>query len=216
MRRLTLCLLLLLGVPAVSSVGIAQQDTSRARRGATTSASSGGEVARAVYNGPAVDTAIMRLERFLQQYPRSEARPRALMQLGELLVRRADERFAESQRSGNDTTARPDYREAIARYQELLSAYPNFERRDAVAYTLGTLYSQDERHADAVKVFSTVARDSSAFTSEALFRLGDSYFEIASTQRGAARRASFAKAASAYERAAQSARSRRPVRSSGD
>ena len=151
MRRLALCALLALGVPAMSSVGVAQQDTSRARRGALASASSGGDVARSGYNAPAGDTAIMRLERFLQQYPQSAARPRALMQLGELLVRRADERFAESQRSGNDTTARPDYREAIARYQELLKAYPNFERRDAVAYTLGTLYSQDQRSSSSTK-----------------------------------------------------------------
>ena len=127
------------------------------------------------------------------------------MQLGELLVRRADERFAESQRSGTRHDGAPGLPRGVARYQELLKAYPNFERRDAVAYTLGTLYSQDQRHSDAVKAFSTVARDSSAFTSEALFRLGDSYFEIASTQRGAARRASFARAASAYERAAASA-----------
>jgi TolA-binding protein len=206
MRRVTLCLTLLaLGLPTVSSAGIAQQDTSRARRRATTAASSGGDVARSAYNGPAGDTAIMRLERFLQQYPQSTLRPRALMQLGELLVRRADERFAESQRSGNDTTARPDYREAIARYQELLKAYPSFDRRDAVSYTLGTLYSQQQRHPEAVKAFSTVASDSSAFTSEALFRLGDSYFEIASTQRGAPRRANFARAAAAYERAAAAA-----------
>jgi len=205
MRRLTLRVLLVLGVPTLTSVGVAQQDTSRARRGATTPASSAGDVARFAYNGPAGDTAIMRLERFLQQYPKSALRPRALMQLGELLVRRADERFAESQRSGNDTTARPDYKEAIARYQELLTAYPKFERRDVVAYTLGTLYSQEQRHSDAVTAFSTVAKDSSAFTSEALFRLGDSYFEIASTQRGAARRSSFARAAAAYERAAAAA-----------
>src|SRR5678816_4434395 len=100
---------------------------------------------------------------------------------------------------------RDSYKEAIARYQELLTTYPKFERRDAVAYTLGTLYAQEQRHTDAVKAFSTVAADSSALTSEALFRLGDSYFEIASTQRGAARRNSFARAATAYERAAAAA-----------
>ncbi len=89
----------------------------------------------------------MRLERFLQQYPQSAVRPRALMQLGELLVRRADERFAESQRSGNDTTARPDYREAIARYQELLDGVPELRAsrrrgvhaRDAVLAATATL-----------------------------------------------------------------------------
>src|SRR5689334_3603217 len=119
MRRRSLWVFLALGVPTMTSVGVAQQDTSRARRGATTTATSAGDVARSAYNGAAGDTAIIRLERFLQQYPKSALRPRALMQLGELLVRRADERFAESQRSGSDTAARPDYKAAIARYQEL-------------------------------------------------------------------------------------------------
>jgi TolA-binding protein len=189
-----------LGLPAGA------QDTTRAARPAT-KVSSTGEVALATYDAPVGDTAIARLERFLTQYPQSALRPRALMQLGELLVRRADERFAESQRRGaaSDTAARPDYRDAIARYQELLTSYPSFERRDAVAYTLGTLYTQQQRYPDAVRAFESVASDSSAFKSEALFRLGDSYFEIAATERGERRRADFARAASAYERATATA-----------
>jgi TolA-binding protein len=206
MRTSTLrSVLVVLLLAVLSSPGAAQQDTSRSRSPAGNTVSSGGEVALSAYNAPAGDTAIMRLERFLQQYPQSALRPRALMQLGELLVRRADERFAESQRAGNDTTARPDYREAIARYQELLTSYPTFDRRDAVAYTLGTLYTQQQRYPEAVKAFETLAGDSSSFKSEALFRLGDSYFEIAAKERGTPRRTAFARAAAAYERAAATA-----------
>jgi TolA-binding protein len=185
----------------------AQQDTSRTRRPATTTVASSGDVTLSRYNAPAGDTAITRLERFVTQYPKSTLRPRALLQLGELLVRRADERFAASQRSGasSDTTSRPDYSEAIARYDELLSSYPTFDRRDAVAYTLGTLYTQQQRYADAVRAFESVANDSSQFRSEALFRLGDAYFEIAAAERGEARRAGFARAAAAYERATATA-----------
>src|ERR687889_790124 len=40
----------------------------------------------------AADSAITRLESFLQRYPDSALRPNALFELGELLVRRADER----------------------------------------------------------------------------------------------------------------------------
>jgi TolA-binding protein len=194
------------GVASLAAGAGAQQDTAKARRPTTTTAS-GGEVALTTYNAPAGDTAIMRLERFLAQYPQSALRPRALMQLGELLVRRADERFAEAQRAGTgaDTSARPDYRDAIARYQELLTAYPTFDRRDAVAYTLGTLYTQQQRFPDAVKAFEALASDSSRFRGEALFRLGDSYFELAANERGDARRADFARAAAAYERASVAA-----------
>jgi len=110
MRRPTLCVaLVVLGLPAAASATVAQQDTSRSRPRAANTVSSGGDVARATYDAPAGDTAIMRLERFLEQYPQSAMRPRALLQLGELLVRRADERFADRQRAGNDTTTRPDY-----------------------------------------------------------------------------------------------------------
>ena len=176
--------LVVIGLGVLASPARAQDTTRTARP--TSRATSAGEVALATYNAPVGDTAITRLEHFLTQYPQSPLRPRALMQLGELLVRRADERFADSQRRGaaSDTAARPDYRDAIARYQELLTSYPNFERRDAVAYTLGTLYTQQQRYPEAVRAFESLASDSSTFKSEALFRLGDSYFEIASTERG--------------------------------
>ena len=47
--------------------------------------------------------------------------------------------------------------------------------------------------------------DSSRFRPEAYFRLGDSYFELAAQQRGASRRETFARAASAYEAATKAA-----------
>ena len=64
----------------------AQQDTLKARRPSTTAVTSAGEVALSTYNAPAGDTAITRLEAFVTQYPQSTLRPRALLQLGELLV----------------------------------------------------------------------------------------------------------------------------------
>src|SRR3569623_2061607 len=68
----------------------------------------------------ALDSAISKLESFLAEYPASNVRPNALLQLGELLVRRADEQFAQSQRgnaaagsdsstSGREGQIRPNY-----------------------------------------------------------------------------------------------------------
>lgn len=159
------------------------------------------------------DEAIAKLEAFLSKYPASELRPNALFQLGELLVRKADEEFAESQRAaGRDTAARgdvpirPNYQPAIARYEDLVRRYPNFSKGDAAAYTLGTLYFSSQRYAEAARMFEVVAQDtSSRFRSEAFFRLGDSQFELAAQQRGAARRQTFARAAEAYESATQTA-----------
>ena len=149
----------------------------------------------------AADSAIVQLRNFLARYPNSALRPNALFQLGELLVQDADEEFEAGQRAGGNV-ARPNYEPAIATYEELVRRYPNFEKIDAAAYTLGTLYTTVQRYPDAARMFEIVAgKDTSRFQAEALFRLGDAYFEIAAKQRGDERRASFARAASAYERA---------------
>jgi TolA-binding protein len=171
-------------------------------------------VARAIaLHGPPVtlaDSAIDQLERLLLQYPDSPLRPGALFELGELLVRRADERFAVSERADSAASAisptHPDYGEPIARYQELITRYPKFDQIDGAAYTLGTLYASTARYADAVPMFEMVAaRDQSPLRAEALFRLGDAEFELASAERGDERLALYARAATAYERAAQAA-----------
>jgi TolA-binding protein len=154
------------------------------------------------------DSAIVQLESLLQRYPDSPLRPGALYELGELLTRRADERFAASQRA--DTTssgaAHPDYTDAIAKYQEIVKRFPAFDQIDGAAYTLGTLYSFDQRYSEAVPMFEMVAaKDQSAHKPEALFRLGDAEFEIAANQKGDARLATFSKSATAYERASAAA-----------
>ena len=158
------------------------------------------------------DSAITKLEDFLTEYPNSPLRPNALFQLGELLVRRADEQFAESQRAATstDTTAgrsregqvRPNYAPAISTYEELVRRFPNFDRIDAAAYTLGTLYNAQQRYSDAARVFEIVTtKTDSRFRGEAFFRLGDAIFELASKERGAQRSALFSRSAAAYEEA---------------
>jgi len=164
---------------------------------------------------PPVDTVIGMFERLVQRYPTSPARPGALYELGELLVRRADERFAASQRSaGGDTSriargeapAHPDYSGAIARYEELVQRYPTFPQLDGAAYTLGALYGASERYADAGAMFERVANtEDSPLRAESWFRLGDARFEMASAARGEQRQALFGKAAAAYEQAAATA-----------
>ena len=161
---------------------------------------------------PARDTAIAKLRTFVARYPESPLRPQALFQLGELLVRRADAEFDAAQRAAaSDTLAadvpiRPQYEESIEYYEDLLQNYPEFAQREAAAYTLGTLYTRVQRHADAARMFSLVSTptsDTSRFNTESWFRLGDAHFEVAARERGEARRAAFARAAEAYQRAVQ-------------
>ncbi|HSJ65103.1 MAG TPA: tetratricopeptide repeat protein [Gemmatimonadaceae bacterium] len=163
---------------------------------------------------PARDTAIAKLRTFVSRYPESPLRPQALFQLGELLVRRADAEFDAAQRAaGADTVAgdvpiRPEYEDAIRFYEDLVRNYPDFPRRDAAAYTLGTLYTRMQRHAEATRMFALVTErsgDTTRYGTEALFRLGDAHFEVAARERGDARRAAFARAAQAYQQAVRTA-----------
>ena len=148
------------------------------------------------------DDAIEKLTAFLTRYPQSTLRSGALFQLGELLVRRADENFASAQRAGGDVPDRPDYSPAISRYEELIRKFPAYPRVDAAAYTLGTLYFADQRNAEAAKMFDLVtAKEQSHFRPEAYFRLGDADFELAAKLRGEPRKAMFVRAAQAYESA---------------
>ncbi|HEY9428008.1 MAG TPA: tetratricopeptide repeat protein [Gemmatimonadaceae bacterium] len=153
---------------------------------------------------PARRTAIDKLATFIARYPDSPLRANALYQLGELLVRRADDAFATAQRAGGaNIPDQPDYSAAIARYEALVTGYPDFAHADAAAYTLGTLYASDQRFERAAAMFERVAElTGSTYRPEAFFRLGDARFEIASRQRGAARKASFVSAAKAYQSAA--------------
>src|SRR5690349_20021502 len=102
MRRTSVTLsggaaLVALAALAAATVG-AQQDTTT-RRPATVRVASAGEVAPPTFYAPAADSAIDRLEDFLPSYQNSPLRPNALFRLGELLVRRADEEFAQQQRA---------------------------------------------------------------------------------------------------------------------
>jgi TolA-binding protein len=156
-----------------------------------------------------LDVAIEKLTTFVARYPTSPLRAEALFQLGELLIRRADEQFAAAQRaasSGASAPDRPDYDPAIARYQELIAKYPSFDRIDAAAYTLGTLLNYEARFGDAAKMFTMVtARPASRYRPEAFFRLGDADFELAAKARGDARKALFVQAATAYDSATRTA-----------
>ncbi|HEY7877115.1 MAG TPA: tetratricopeptide repeat protein [Gemmatimonadaceae bacterium] len=152
--------------------------------------------------------AIDKLTAFVARYPNSTLRPNALYQLAELLVRSADEDYAAGQRAGGGANApvQPDYTAAVARYVELVTKYPAFTNIDAAAYTLGTLNASDGKYAAAAKMFELVTtKQDSPYRPEAYFRLGDARFDLASSMRGAERKAMFVQAADAYNNATKTA-----------
>lgn len=192
------------GAAALAVTVLLAAAPARAQTGAATAP------ALSVASAPNADSlrrdAIAKLSGFLTQFPRSALRPNALYQLGELLVRQADESFAAAQRAGGNAPSQPDYSAAIARYKELVTGFPDYEHADAAAYTLGTLYFAEQRYANAAAMFALVTRKTgSRYQPESFFRLGDARFEQAATMRGARRRAMFQSAAAAYDSATHTA-----------
>lgn len=132
--------------------------------------------------------------------PAGAMRAQLVLELAELLTRKADADFAASQRSGA-AMERPDYSQAIARYDELLKLFPSDARADAAAYTLGTLAFTSQRYDEAEKAFAIVmTKEGSPYRADAFFRNGDARFEAAAKLAGEARKTGFAGAAAAYDR----------------
>ncbi len=68
---------------------------------------------------------------FLDAAPKAPQRPEAMRRLGDLEMDSADRKSADSA-----TAEVPDYKAAIARYEEALAAYPDDPRNDRVLYQL--------------------------------------------------------------------------------
>ncbi len=79
----------------------------------------------------AEDQTITAYRQFLAAAPKAPQRPEAMRRLGDLEMDSADRKSAES--TAADV---PDYKAAIARYEEALAAYPDDPRNDRVLYQL--------------------------------------------------------------------------------
>jgi len=116
--------LLLAIAPAMAGVAAAQ--TGADRTGTRVATVSTGTVVAA--DNPVRDSAIVELQGFLTRYPNSPLRANALFELGELLVMRADEQFAQAQRAGGlSLTGKRDVVRAFPTWL-LLSHFAHVER----------------------------------------------------------------------------------------
>ncbi len=150
---------------------------------------------------PSREAAINDLTAVAARYPQGALRPRAVLQLAELLARRADAVYSAAQRAGGNTE-RPDYAAAIARLDEFLALYATDAEADGAAYTVASLNFSSQRWDDAARAWERViASEQSRYRPEAFYRLGETRFEMAIRTAGDARRALLAQASSAYEKA---------------
>ena len=114
---------------------------------------------------------------FLLAAPAAPQRPEAMRRLGDLEMDNADRRAAESTTLSDEI---PDYKAAIARYEEFLKAYPADPRNDRVLYQLARAQEQGGQLEVALKTLSLlVARHpGTVHADEAHFRRGEMLFAM--------------------------------------
>jgi len=117
--------------------------------------------------------AIEAYRQFLAGAPAAAQRAEALRRIGDLEMDRADSASADPAATGA-----PDYRAAIARYQDYLKAYPADPNNDRVLYQLARAQEQGGDLDAALKTLTLLVRDfpATAVSDEAQFRRGELLF----------------------------------------
>ena len=115
--------------------------------------------------------AIDAYRKFLEISPRAPQRSEAMRRIGDLEMDLADNR------SANGSEA-PDYKAAIARYNDFLKTYPNDPGNDRVLYQLARAYEQGGDLNTALKTLDRLVADYplNRFRDEAQFRRGELLF----------------------------------------
>jgi cellulose synthase operon protein C len=123
------------------------------------------------------DKAIAAYREFLAAAPRAAQRSEALRRLGDLEMDGAENRFAATGQAHNGA---PDFRPAIARYQDYLAAYPKDPGNDRVLYQLSRAQEQGGDLESSLKTLDRLVRDypATGFRDEAQFRRGELLFTM--------------------------------------
>ena len=119
------------------------------------------------------DKAIAAYKEFLKVAPRDAQQQEAMRRLGDLEMDSADNRSVSGQANGA-----PDYRGAIARYQDFLQSYPNDPGADRVLYQLARAHEIGGDLEAALKTLDRLVQGypQTRYRDEAQFRRGELLF----------------------------------------
>jgi TolA-binding protein len=143
---------------------------------------------------PSEEQAIAAYRKFLDVAPRAPQRAEAMRRIADLEMDGADRRGA-----ADASSAGPDYRTAVARYEEFLKAYPQDPANDRVLYQLARAHEQGGHLEAAMAVLDRLVAQypDTAHRDEAQFRRGEMLFAMRA----------YAKAEQAYATVLQGSRS---------
>src|SRR5450755_3891239 len=112
--------------------------------------------------------AIDAYRKFLDIAPKAPQRSEAMRRIGDLEMDSVDSK----------TAAAPDYKAAVARYQDYLKTYPADPNNDRVLYQMARAYEQSGDLETALKTLDRLVKDypTTRYASEAQFRRGELLF----------------------------------------
>jgi TolA-binding protein len=119
------------------------------------------------------EKAIAAYRKFLEIAPHAPQRSEAMRRLGDLEMDTADNKLA-----GGDGSGNPDYKTAIARYQDYLKAFPNDPGNDRVYYQIARAHEQGGDLEAALKTLDSLVQryPKTGYLAEANFRRGELLF----------------------------------------
>jgi TolA-binding protein len=119
------------------------------------------------------EKAIAAYRKFLEVAPKAPQRSEAMRRLGDLEMDTADNKLASAEGSGT-----PDYKAAIARYEDYLKAFPNDAGNDRVYYQIARAHEQGGDLEAALKTLDDLVAKypKTSYLAEAQFRRGELLF----------------------------------------
>src|SRR5450755_616562 len=119
--------------------------------------------------------AIEAYRKFLDIAPQAPQRADAMRRIGDLEMDNADNQSANSAK-----TDAPDYKAAVARYQDYLKTYPADPNNDRVLYQMARAYEQGGDLETALKTLDRLVKDypNTRYGNEAQFRRGELLFTL--------------------------------------
>ncbi len=120
------------------------------------------------------DKTIAAYRKFLDVAPAARQRPEAMRRLGDLEMDSADNRLD----SGKEASGTPDYRAAIKRYQDYLTAYPKDPGNDRILYQLARAHEQSGSLEVSLQTLDRLVQQypNTHYRDEAEFRRGELLF----------------------------------------
>ena len=126
------------------------------------------------------EQAIAAYRKFLDVAPKAPQRRLAMRRLGDLEMANADNRSASGEVTKDTKSGAPDYRAAIAQYEQYLKAYPKDKDNDRVLYQLARAREQGGQLEAALATLDQLlaAYPQTRYRDEAQFRRGEMLFSL--------------------------------------